>query len=156
MNLTLCCSSRSHSEESSWQHRPGHLPGYLPQLCRPLPVLHLPAGSQRWPVPDQTHIYSFCRKCKYFFYSIHICQMLILAYGYMHQPDHQYRKFSEISAALGNSATVINQPNNYWGNSPTPRFMQGHISPKVGHQVNFIDIRKKHLDFQSLRLILDY
>ena len=31
-----------------------------------------------------------------------------------------YRKFSEISAALGNSATIINLPNNYWGNSPTP------------------------------------
>ena len=31
-----------------------------------------------------------------------------------------YRKFSEISAALGNSATIINLQNNYWGNSPTP------------------------------------
>ena len=31
-----------------------------------------------------------------------------------------YRKFSEISATLGNSATIINLPNNYWGNSPTP------------------------------------
>ena len=31
-----------------------------------------------------------------------------------------YRKFLEISAALGNSATMINLPNNYWGNSPTP------------------------------------
>ena len=28
-----------------------------------------------------------------------------------------YRKFSEIVAALGNSATIINLPNNYWGNS---------------------------------------
>ena len=31
-----------------------------------------------------------------------------------------YRKFSEISAALGNSTTIINLPNNYWENSPTP------------------------------------
>ena len=31
-----------------------------------------------------------------------------------------YRKVSEISAALGNSATIINSQNNYWGNSPTP------------------------------------
>ena len=31
-----------------------------------------------------------------------------------------YRKFSAISAALGNSATIINLPNDYWGNSPTP------------------------------------
>ena len=33
---------------------------------------------------------------------------------------HDYRKFSEISAALGNSATIINLPNNYLENSPTP------------------------------------
>ena len=31
-----------------------------------------------------------------------------------------YRKLSQISAALGNSATIINLPNNYWGISPTP------------------------------------
>ena len=31
-----------------------------------------------------------------------------------------YRKFSEISTALGISATIIHLPNNYWGISPTP------------------------------------
>ena len=31
-----------------------------------------------------------------------------------------YRKFSEISAALGNLATIILEQNNYWGISPTP------------------------------------
>ena len=31
-----------------------------------------------------------------------------------------YRKVSEISAALGNSTTIINLPNDYWGNSATP------------------------------------
>ena len=34
--------------------------------------------------------------------------------------DNDYRKVSEISAALGNSATIINSQNKYWGNSPTP------------------------------------
>ena len=33
---------------------------------------------------------------------------------------NQYRKFSEISAALGISATIIHLQNNYWGISPTP------------------------------------
>ena len=32
----------------------------------------------------------------------------------------EYRKVSEISAALGNSATIIKSQNNYWGNSDTP------------------------------------
>ena len=35
-------------------------------------------------------------------------------------PQIYYRKTSEISAALGNSATIINLPNDYWGNSATP------------------------------------
>ena len=34
--------------------------------------------------------------------------------------DMTYRKFSEILAALGNSATIIHKQNNYWGISPTP------------------------------------
>ena len=34
--------------------------------------------------------------------------------------NDRYRKFSKISAALGNSATIINLPNNYWGNLPIP------------------------------------
>ena len=34
--------------------------------------------------------------------------------------DCMYRKVSEISAALGNSATIIKSQNNYWGNSATP------------------------------------
>ena len=33
---------------------------------------------------------------------------------------HDYCKFSQISAALGNSATIIHLQNNYWGISPTP------------------------------------
>ena len=37
-----------------------------------------------------------------------------------YQHDRIYRKVSEISAALGNSATIINSQNNYWGNSPIP------------------------------------
>ena len=40
--------------------------------------------------------------------------LLILFYSFI------YRKFLDISAALGNSATIINLPYNYWGNSPTP------------------------------------
>ena len=39
-----------------------------------------------------------------------------------------YRKFSEISAALENSATIINLPNNYWGNSPTPIHPRTHFT----------------------------
>ena len=39
-----------------------------------------------------------------------------------------YRKFSEISAALGNSATIINLPNNYWGNSPPPIHPRTHFT----------------------------
>ena len=31
-----------------------------------------------------------------------------------------YRKFSEISTALGISATIIHIQNNYWRNLPTP------------------------------------
>ena len=39
-------------------------------------------------------------------------------YGYT--SINPYRKVSEISAALGNSATIIKSQNNYWGNSATP------------------------------------
>ena len=42
--------------------------------------------------------------------------------------NHPYLKFSEISAALGNSATIINLPNNYWGNSPTPIHPRTHFT----------------------------
>ena len=33
---------------------------------------------------------------------------------------NEYRKFSQILATLGISATIINLQNNYWGISPTP------------------------------------
>ena len=49
---------------------------------------------------------------------IHIFLREVKFHHYM--CTYTYRKFSEISAALGNSATIINLPNNYWGNSPTP------------------------------------
>ena len=50
------------------------------------------------------------------------CQSLGRASIRMCPPEAyiHYRKFSEISAALGISATIINLQNNYWGISPTP------------------------------------
>ena len=56
----------------------------------------------------------------------------------------------KISAALGNSATIINLPQ--LGKFAHPRFIQGHISPKVGHQVNFIDIRKNTFRFPKFAI----
>ena len=66
-----------------------------------------------------------------------------------------YCKFSEILAALGILATMINLQDNYWGISPIHDPSKDNL-PSVSHQVNFIDIKKTHLDLQSLQLILDY
>ena len=84
------------------------------------------ASFEHYYVYVQTYLLSQLRKMLILLISSY-CKMCILptlqsrVFVCCEQYKHgTYRKVSEISAALGNSATIIKSQNNYWGNSATP------------------------------------